>query len=184
MPGERKLLYILTPTERTKLERKKTYFTKPSLVAYFERDYENVFPAKRINYLALPKPSQYPIDLNVGASDYIFEVKPEQYKSSLLCLEYIMSPKTPQNALNDIEKTKVYTRGGVLNVIMRTPYYSNGKDDNWIIAVTRYGGNLFLLHRKTKPNCSLDVLTHHGYLNKLVFSGNLLSFTKNTTINF
>ena len=124
---------------------KGVYFKKPRLVAYYERDYDTVEPAKKIFYFKKPKPEAYPINLNLGYHTYTERKSTLPLTALNCCLKYVMSSEYKVSAEN-VDKVKIFTRRGTLVDLMEIYYQKKYLELR--VCVTRYNGNLYMVREK------------------------------------
>lgn len=171
------ILFQITPTLINLYHKRSVFFTKPSLLTIYERNYCKVSPANKMRYLKIPDLTQYPFDLNDGYETY----RPRQsevFSNTIeVTLKYIMSTMAEGGNdanVDNVERTTIYTRRGTLASIMKSNYVK--KYNDWTIRTTRYNGNIYMLQINDEPFRSLTEIrkqeTHHARLDKLLFAGN------------
>lgn len=146
----------------------RVFFTKPHLVAYYEKEKDKVGPGKKIQYFK--EPQSYPINLNHGYEKYIEkELIPPSQNCVLDCnLKYATSLEFKESVKN-LKKIKVFTRVGTLTQLLDCYYSEKGAISQ--IHVSRYNGDIYMVHRKTFYPTFRPVLTHAAHLLKIVFKG-------------
>ncbi|XP_013116405.2 uncharacterized protein LOC106093793 [Stomoxys calcitrans] len=168
-------IYLLTVKVFTRFENKRNYFERPRLVGIYNIDHIKFNPAHRIkNHFKEPEPSSYPLDLNASEDLFGFlkyETQTNLFHpllhavfsgTSMLALEEERAPTTP----DDIERTNVYTRRGILERIMEFCYTKY----SFTVCVSRCNGKLFMVQQAPKKNVYNDNQSvHHMRLSQLVF---------------
>lgn len=164
------IFFALTDADFCNYKLLKTiHLSNTRIMGYYDRQWNDIKPAKRIRYFIKPTKKIYPIDLNIGYKEYIMT---KNYSKNLdLCLSY---------ELNSVEhkvenKTKVYIRYGTLVQIMKSLYY--GKYMN--IRVSRYNGNLYITNGAVEKDNDDDGTvrnfkaddTHHNQIKRYFFAG-------------
>ena len=130
---------------KSKCESKSVYFKKPRLVAYYEKNYDTVEPAKKIFYFKKPKSEAYPMNLNLGYHTYTERKSTLPLTSLNCCLKYVMSSESKVSAEN-VDKVKIFTRRGTLVDLMEIYYQKKYLELR--VRVTRYNGNLYMVREK------------------------------------
>ena len=146
------------------------HFIKPRLVAYYEKNYEQMEEAKKILYFKEPKPQTYPINLNDGYHTYIRrQYTSLRANSAIDCsLKHATSSEFKKSVKN-IDKINIFTRGGSLAELMHCYYRKKYADCK--MRVSRYNGDLYMVrHMYFYPEFK-PVLTHHEQFTKNVFTG-------------
>ncbi|TMW51784.1 hypothetical protein DOY81_003122 [Sarcophaga bullata] len=151
---------------RKRGELKGVSFTKRRLVAYYERNYNTVKPAKKIMYFKKPNLRNYPIDLNVGFDTFIRR-QSSSAPSELECiLKYAMSSEDKIYNSDNVDKIKIFTRRGTLATIMCCYY----RKEKFTVRVCRYNGDLYMA-RVPITFCKFrPANTHHEQFLKNVFT--------------
>lgn len=166
--------FTLTPTDLQNYGSNAIHLSNTRIVGYYERQWNDIKPAKRIRYFIKPAKEIYPIDLNNGYKEYIMT---RNYSKNLdLCLNYVLTSEEHEKNQNN---TKVYIRYGTLVHIMKSLYYGKYMS----IRVSRYNADLYITNResseKEKPCDNDDGTvtnfkaedTHHNQIKRYLFAG-------------
>lgn len=168
---------------KSRSESEGVYFTKPDLVAYYEKNYDTLEPAKKIFYFKNPNREAYPINLNDGYHRYIGWHSSSLDKKTWLnsCLKYEMSSESKVSVEN-VFKIKIFTLRGTLVDLLEI-YYQK-KYLKCKVRVTRYNGNLYMIHAKDYGNNKLKPYdTHDDQFRRNVFTGMSLIFANKLKTN-